>query len=344
MMSAKVSFIIVARNAETYLPDLFADFLAQDYPADQIELLLVGAPGLDNTMAEFERFSSTHPVRHIRVFANPKCTLPAGWNIALAASTGEVILRVDAHARFGPSFISSSVAALERGENIVGGFIATYLPSVPWSRFLSLADESRFGGSAADFRNLRRAGYVDTLGYAAYRRHVFHDVGGYDERLVRNEDNEMHYRMKKAGYRFYYSPTIGAQHFARKSLGALLLQKYLNGLWVALALSIHPCCFQLRHLTPAFFVGAILGSLAVASAGIIWPFAAGLTLYTLVALGYTVRELFRPESKGCRRFFLVLPAIFLLIHLSYGIGAIAGALMAPRFQRKNLRYILPRPI
>ena len=35
--------------------------------------------------------------------------------------------------------------------------------------------------------------YVDTLAFGVYRREVFEKIGGYDEELVRNQDDEFNF-------------------------------------------------------------------------------------------------------------------------------------------------------
>jgi glycosyltransferase involved in cell wall biosynthesis len=251
--AATVSFIVVAHDAAAALPCLLEDLLAQDYPAERIETVLVSSAASQDTAAVMEEFRAAHSERCVMVLRNPKIILAAGWNVALARATGDIIVRVDAHGRIGPAFISRTVAALQGGEDIVGGYLQTVLPAQTWQRVLAMAGMSRFGGSAAAYRNVQRARYVDTLAHAAYSRHVFGAVGGYDERLTRTEDNDMHYRMRKAGYRLYYSPEIQSRHVARSSFRAMVRQKFSNGVWIGLAMGVQPCCFAPRHFVPMVF-------------------------------------------------------------------------------------------
>ena len=74
-------------------------------------------------------------------------------------------------------------------------------------------------------------------------------MGFYDERLRRTEDNDMHYRMRKAGYRFYFSPDIVSWHAARKTLRGQLSQKWGNGYWIGRTMRIQPRCFAPRLLS-----------------------------------------------------------------------------------------------
>jgi glycosyltransferase involved in cell wall biosynthesis len=339
-----VTFIIVARNAARYLRNIFSDFLNQTYPKENLELILIDGCSEDNTLEIMESFKHRHTELNIKILDNPGKILSSGWNEALAAATGEVIIRVDAQSKIPSEFISKNVEHILKGENIVGGATLTLMPEGIYKYLIALADTSRFGGGAALFRNLCYSGYVDTIAYAAYRRDVFQKVGGYDERLGRTEDNEIHYRMKKAGFQFYYNPEIKSFHVARSSLTGLMKQKYGNGLWIGLTLGIQPKCFGLRHFVPFFFIIAFSGTLLL---GVLYNwvlFLSLMSLYLLVALLYAFKIMWSDEAKNVRAYCLFLPCIFLLMHLSYGLGTVIGLVKMPIFVLKNRNYVIPRPI
>jgi glycosyltransferase involved in cell wall biosynthesis len=344
MPDSTVSFVVVAKNAARYFPDLFKDILAQEYQSERMELILVAGPSSDGTLQCMQRFRAEHPERKILVLENPAGTLAAGWNIALSHASGDVILRVDAHTCFSTCFVSRSVEAIRNGEDIVGGLRRTTLPDKAWQRLLAIAEMSNFGGGSAGYRKARHPGYVGTLAHAAYRRDVFRNVGGYDERLGRTEDNEIHFRMRQAGYKFYYSPAIESLHFARHSLTGMLRQKYGNGLWIGLTMGIQPRCFSLRHFIPGAFVASLAISIVF---GALWnwlPLFTIMTVYGLGAIGYAIREVARSEASRCRQLCVCLPVLFLLIHLSYGLGTVVGLLKMPFFAWRTRGYVVPRPI
>ena len=68
--------------------------------------------------------------------------------------------------------------------------------------------------------------------HAAYRRQVFDKVGFFNENLARTEDNEIHYRMREAGFKLCFDPDIISYQHIRSSLPKMLKQKYSNGLWI----------------------------------------------------------------------------------------------------------------
>ena len=220
----KISFIVVAYNAAQSLDALLGDLLAQTVDPRQLEALLVDSASTDDTAQIMRRFAERAPFE-VKLLENPKRWLACGINVALRAATGDAIIRLDAHARMPKDFLQKNLDALARGKDIVGGSVIGADPDNAWEAVTRALDTSRFCGGAAPFRNGGEARYVDTLAYALYRREVYDRVGFYDERLRRTEDNDMHYRMRKAGYRFYFSPDIVSWHAARKTLRGQLNQK-----------------------------------------------------------------------------------------------------------------------
>jgi len=215
----KISFIIVAYNAEKYLGALLEDVVRQTIPKESLELLLVNSASTDGTCTLMRAFAESAPFKVV-LLENPKRWLASGINVALAAATGDAVVRLDAHARIPEDFLEKNVRALEAGEHIAGGCVMGGDPIGAWENVLRTVDTSRFCGGAAPFRNSGDARYVDTLAYALYRREVYTRVGLYDERLRRTEDNDMHYRMRQAGYQFFFSPVDAAFEPTARAIAA----------------------------------------------------------------------------------------------------------------------------
>lgn len=322
-MMMKISFIVVAYNAAGSLGALLEDLLVQTIPHEQIEALLVDSASTDATRAIMLDFAKATPFE-VKVLDNPRRWLASGINVALAAATGDAIIRLDAHARIPKDFLENNLRALARGEDIVGGCVLGGAPSGAWESVLRTVDTSRFCGGAAPFRNGGEARYVDTLAYALYRREVYDKVGLYDERLRRTEDNDMHYRMRKAGYRFYFSPDIVSYHAARATMRGQLRQKWGNGYWIGRTMRIQPRCFAPRHLIPALFVLALLFGLLLLPFSV-WPLLLLLSAYLACDLVFAVRGALSQES-GRLLALLTLPFLFPAVHVVYGVGTLAGLL------------------
>ena len=338
-----VSFIVIARNAQAYLPNIFNDILNQDYPKDKLELILVDGQSKDKTLEIMNNFKNMHNDLKIKVLNNPMRILSSGWNIALSNSVGDIILRVDANSRVPSNFVKKNVETIIKGHDIVGGETSTNRGNNQKLNLIILAELSKFGGSPASFRNSGKARYVNTLAYASYKKSIFETIGGYDERLIRNQDNEIHYRMRKAGFKFYYNPEIKSSHVSRVNLRALLKQKYSNGLWIGLTMGIQPRCFNLRHFMPLFFLIAVIICILLGIIYADWSFFIALiVIYLIPALFFSFKsmQISKPNAKiRC----LALPSLFFLMHFTYGLGTIIGLTKMPYFVWKNRNYNIPFP-
>ena len=329
-----ISFIVVAYNAAPVLTGLFQDLENQDYDHSQMEVLLVDSRSDDDTKKRFESFREKNggEFQRVCVLDNPGRTLPRGWNVALREARGEAILRVDAHTRIPPDFVRRNAENIEQGEAICGGTVTSILTGESqWQRVLLLAENSPFGGGAAKFRRSTKRDYVDTVAFAAYSRQVFETVGGYDERLARTEDNEMHYRIRQAGYKICFDPDIRSYQYARNSFLKMLAQKFNNGYWVGVTLNVCPKCLSLYHFVPFAFIIGILLSTIMAIKGITCFSLLMWFSYCALTIIMTIISVF---EIGISRFTLLMPLLYFFLHVSYGIGTFKGIISIPSVNKK----------
>ena len=318
-----VSFCVIAYNEEKALDSLFKDIIAQDYPHGNIEVILVNAMSTDQTRRKMEHFSEEdHGFRRVVVLDNAKKIQAAGWNVAITASKGDIILRIDAHTMIPHDFVSKNVQCILSGENVTGGRRPNVVEEeTPWKHTLLLAESSMFGSSIAPYRKGNHKTYVKSVFHGAYRKEVFEKAGLFNESLGRTEDNEMHYRIRKAGYRLCYDPQIHSWQYVRSSVPGMMKQKYGNGEWVARTLGVCPGCLSIYHFVPFAFVLAIIVTTILAA--VKKPFLA-ITMwitYWCGAIGMAVLAVKNEAKHICQ---LLLPGIFFLLHLSYGVGSVVG--------------------
>lgn len=330
----KLSFIIVAYNSGTTLDYALDSLTEQDFPHENIEVILVDGLSSDNTkqkMLDFQKKNNSF--NRIVVKDNPGRYLSCGWNVALLEAQGDIIIRVDAHTKFPNDFISKNVKCIESGEDICGGKVVSILENeTPLDRVMLEAENSMFGGGFSFFRRGQECRYTSTLAFAAYKRNVFDAVGLYNENLVRTEDNEIHYRMKKKGFKFLFNPDIVSYRFCRNNLKGLMRQKFLNGYWVGLTIGIAPRAFSLFYIVPFVFVITLVATLLLYSLSP-WPIIILLSIYTIVLLMSMVIAI-----CGSKFYFAILSLPFIIagLHLCYGIGTLKGLLYLP-FWLKNIK-------
>lgn len=329
-----VSFAIVAYNEEKTLPRLLEDLKNQDYPHEKIEVLLIDSMSTDKTgeiMASFA--AEDNGFLRVLVLKNPGKNIPCGHNVALDHYTGDALVRVDAHASCPKEFVRKNVQVLESGEMVCGGSRPNIIDdSNPWKQTLLTAEQSMFGSSVAPYRNGKQKTYTKSLFCGMYRREVYDKVGRYNELLPRSEDNDMTCRVREAGYRLCYDPDIVFYQHTRSTLPKMLRQKYLNGYWIGKTMGINPRCFSLFHFVPFAFVMGILGTAVLAVLGVLWPLWIMWAAYCLLTVGISVMEFIRKPLAT----HLLLPLLFLGLHVSYGVGTLVGLIEMP-FWVKGLK-------
>lgn len=323
-----VSLCVVAYNEEGFLPNFLLDLEKQTYPHELTEIVLIDGMSSDATKRIMEEFAQNNESFYsVRIFDNPKRIQAAGWNLAIANASGDVIVRLDAHARIPADFIAKNMAHQENGEYVTGGVRPCLIDNpTPWKETLLEVENSIFGSNVSKARRNTKPSYVKSMFHAAYRREVFEKVGNFNTGLLRTEDNEMHYRIRKAGYKLYCDPDILSYQYARSDLKKMLQQKYGNGYWIGLTLGICPGCISLFHLVPFAFVMGILFTAVLAFLGV-WQLAALMwTAYGLFTLAGTVCAVM---NKKANRFVFLVPLLLLTIHISYGVGTLFGIASIP---------------
>lgn len=317
--SPLVTIVLPIRNEASYIARCLDAVVAQDYPREKIEIIIVDGQSDDGTREIATRYSSRDP--RIRLMDNPNRIVPTALNGAIRAARGEVIIRVDGHAVIAPDYVHCCVEVLsEVDADCVGGPIET-VGETAMSRTIALAQSSPFGVGSAAFRYARNARYVDTLAFGAHRRGVFERVGGFDEALVRNQDDEFNFRLIRAGSKIWLDPRIRSTYFSRSTLGALWNQYFGYGMWKIRVIQKHHSVASWRHLVPAALtlemLGAAIASLLIRSA---LPFSFVVFVY---AFGLLSASLILSARNGWR-YFLVLPLAFAVMHFGYGLGFLYG--------------------
>ncbi len=327
-----VSFAIVAYNEEASLPRLLSDLKEQDYCHGKIEVLLIDSMSTDSTRSIMESFASEdNGFACVKVLENERKSIPCGHNVALDNYTGEALLRIDAHASMPSDFIRKNVEVLMSGEMASGGRRPNIIDgSTPFKETLLTAEQSMFGSSIAPYRHSEKKMYTKSLFCGMYRREVYDKVGRYNELLPRSEDNDMTYRMRQAGVKLCYSPDIVFYQHTRSTLSKMLKQKYLNGYWIGKTLGVSPKCFSIFHFVPFLFViGIILTSLLSVFG---YPFLSILMWSMYAALVFVITAI--ETVKKPRITNILLPFIFLFLHLSYGVGTLLGIIVLPFWLKK----------
>lgn len=330
-----VSLCVIALNEAAFLPRLLNDLFNQTYPKEKTEIVLIDSGSSDDTKYLMNQFADANRQKYIsiKVLDNQKRIQAAGWNKALQAACGDVIIRIDAHTHIPAEFTAKNMENIKSGEYVSGGVRPCISENrTAWGDLLLETENSLFGSSFNVSRRGIKKQYVKTMFHAAYRREVFASAGGFNENLLRTEDNEMHYRIRKAGYRFCFDPKIVSYQYARNSLRKMVRQKYGNGYWIGLTMGVCPKCISPFHLVPFAFLLGILFTTVLALLGYGLLAALMWCAYGLFVLAGTVACIINGKAN---RLVPLMPLLFLVLHVSYGAGTLVGLVKMP-FQRKKL--------
>ena len=316
-----VSAIIVTRNEESYIKEAMVSLIQQSYPQDKYEIVIVDGMSTDKTRSIVLELQQEYQEKlPIRLLDNEKHILASGWNIGIKAASGEYVVRIDAHAKAAPDFIEKSVETMLSHDAVcVGGKLESAQLS-GGNELVAKVLSSPFGVGNSSFRVAEEGCYADTAVYGLYKKDVFNEMGFFDETMVRNQDIELHSRIRKAVYKFYFNPDIHCTYFTRNTVKKMLKQGYGNGKWNMVLLKRGTGALSLRHLIPFVFVLSVigLGALGFVWSGFWWLLLAEICLHLALGLFFATKK----TSKIGQ--IVTMPFLFMALHIAYGCGYFAG--------------------
>jgi succinoglycan biosynthesis protein ExoA len=329
----RVSVVIPVRNEAPYIARNLEAVLAQDYPANRLEVLVADGRSDDGTRAIIESFARRAPETNDRapvlLVDNPDRIMPAGTNAAIRRASGEFILLLGGHASLPPGYVRACVDLLLESDadgasgaldSVGRGFVG---------EAIAAAMSSPFGIGNSGFRTATGGAPVvaDTIPFPVFRRAVYERVGLYNPRMVRHQDYEFNYRVRQSGGRMLLLPALKATYHVRPSLRALWRQYWQYGVWKGRFVRRYPQSLRFRHLVPAGFALALVVSALVSLflPAAPWAFAALAVPYAafllLGALSFAL--------KGRARVAVLTPVVMVCLHLSYGLGVWIGLAQPP---------------
>lgn len=320
-MPPTVSIVVPCFNEEKRIHALLDAIFAQTYPRELLDVTIADGHSTDKTREVIAQFQREHPSLKISVIDNNARTIPAGINRAIAASQGEIIIRLDGHSSPYPDYVERVVMALEeeKGQN-VGGVWEIRPGADTWvARAIAIAAAHPLGVGDALYRHAKQAAVVDTVPFGAWKRSLVDEIGGYDESLLSNEDYELNARIRQRGGKIWLDPAIRSVYFARPTFAALARQYGRYGFWKFQMLRRYPGTLRWRQALPPLFVLSLLGNLLLAPA---WPFFGWLLAFELLAyFGILSLAGLRSTIQHRGAFLLFgLPLAITVMHIAWGSG------------------------
>lgn len=321
-MNYEVAIVIPTLNEERFISRCLNSIIKQTYEFEKMDVMIIDGGSKDNTKDIVAEYQKSH--QNIRFIENKKKIQSVAFNIGFKKSTAPYIIRLDAHAEYDSKYISLCIENLKQDEKRgnVGGRcnILPFNQSI-WAQTNAILNHSRFGIGGAAFRVSNEAHNTDSVPFGSFPRKIIEKIGGMREDLPRGEDNEYNSRIRKAGYKIFFDPNIISSYFARPTLGASCKQMYANGNSIGYLYYIDREAIGIRHLVPLLFVVSGLFSIIIS---VLWSpfcyvFCGGLALYLIADAIASIMG-----AKDNVKCTLPLFILFFCVHVSYGMGTIAG--------------------
>lgn len=329
-----ISIIMPMYNEGTFICDVIASLLNQQGLTMPLELLVIDGMSTDNSAALVREIAARDPRVHL--LTNPQRKTPYAFNIGLRAARGEYVGIFGAHAEYAPDYIAVCLDELKThgAAGCSGKVITKPANGSAQARLVVWVMTNRFAVSGGSFRT-QPEGYADTIPYPVFVKQVLLDLGGYNEQLTRNQDNDMNYRIRQAGHTLYYTWRTYSSYYTRPKISGLMQYAAQNGAWCAVNVRIDPRSLNLRYYIPLIFVLALLVGVIVLGAGLLLSngliTALGalilliVPLHLLIGLALSIRTLLAEGSWLA----LLLPFLIFAFHFQYGWNFLKGLFNPP---------------
>ncbi|MBN8575729.1 MAG: glycosyltransferase family 2 protein [Cytophagales bacterium] len=306
-----ISVVCPVLNEEKYIGSLL-DFFVGIEPVEK-EIWIADGGSVDGTRDVLNNYASKYSTIHW--IKNDHKYVPFALNNLIQRCSGEIIVRWDAHTTYAPDYLTAVLATFAKtNADIVGGPMRA-IGNNSFQAAVAYATSTPFGVGNSNFHFENFEGLTDSVYLGAWRRQVFEKVGYFDEQMLRNQDDEFHYRAKEAGLKIYQDPKICSWYYPRDSLRNLMSQYYQYGLFKPLVIRKNRSEWKLRHLVPSLFITYLL----FIPVAMLVHFVAivPLIFYLLLVFVFSAKA---PNVKPKLWCTVIFPAL----HLSYGAGFILG--------------------
>lgn len=305
-----ISVIIPVLNEERHIEELLNSLYHSNDCS--IEVFVCDAGSTDNTLDILRNQS----LPNLNIIHNPEKFVSFAFNKVFNQTKGRYIALLGAHAYYPEKYFDNAIHYLQTECDVVGGPLIQ-LGKSSTGTAIAFAMSSKFGVGGTPFRTEKKKMYVDSVAFAVYKKEIFTKIGLLDESLLRNQDDELHYRMNANGYKILMVPEMECTYYVRNSFSTLFKQYFQYGLYKPLVFAKVKSGIKPRHIIPSMFVLYLL-ILPVLSYTIGLYSCIPLFIYTT---GLIVNAFYNTLSLSTK---ILIVVAFITLHISYGSGFLVG--------------------
>ncbi len=319
----RVSVVVAAYNAETFLPRCLTALDHQTLPRTAYNIIVVDDGSSDSSATVAEEAGAL-------VVRIDHAGAAAARNAGVEAAKAPLVVFTDADCEPAPDFLERLIEPLaDPGISGSRGVYRTHQKGLV-ARYVQVEYEERYERIAHLEAKHGSVNALDTS-YAAYRRNAFLEAGGFDTRFAdaAGEDHELSFRMDAAGHVFRFTPLAFVYHWHVDSFTAYARRKFRIGYWKAFLTRQHPSyALNDSHMPQSLKIQIVLAGLLWISllAWLVWPVAGwiALTLSSLFLLS-TIPFLLLTARRDASVLWVALPLLFVRASAS-GLGFSWGLL------------------
>lgn len=314
-----ISVAIPCRNEAPFIKEcLDAIFNSHLEEGIQLSVFVVDGMSDDGTREVVEEYIKSNAA--VYLIDNEKQLTPYAYNLGVKRVKSDFVQIIGARHIISSNYIQNAYKRLKESTTdwCVGGRLENvYLNET--GEVIAKAMSTALGMGIGNFRTLEKPGYTDTVTSPMYPYHVFEEIGFFDEDLIRNQDDDFNFRVKKAGGKIFFDSTIYLKYYVRGNFKGLWRQFFQYGYWKVFVNKKHKAVTTFRQLIPPLFV---LFTFLTPFLQLV-PVIATLVQLIWLLYGGLVFLFSMLKASSVKQFFMLILTYFIL-HFAYGLGYLNG--------------------
>lgn len=214
----KVSIVVPTRARGRLLRNCIRSLLAQDYPKDRFDIIVV-EDGTNEGEKVVSEITTSSPVSlsYVRI---PYSGLAVARNVGIEKSAGEIVAYIDDDAIAVACWLSRLVEALRvEGSGGAGGRVSPDYPDDSLVSEVAVDGQMKSSGNSSSLPGIHEVAFVPG-GNMAFWRASLKEVSGFDGTYTKRgcwrEETDLCVRLRSRGYRIFYASAAEVAHRAAR--------------------------------------------------------------------------------------------------------------------------------